>query len=99
MLQHVPLDDSLGKKAQGRAIECLYTIHKIKLIPEFKNQLYMKKIHKLTAHSFINSSHWVREDKTVKNWSQSSVETTTFRFALIHVTINVCKNKKKIIIQ
>ena len=41
------------------------------------------------AHSLTNSSQSVKDDSTSRNWSHNSVETTTYRFALIHVTIRV----------
>ena len=48
------------------------------------------------AHSLTNSSQSVKDESTSRNWSHNSVETTTYRFALIHVTIRVwniaCKN-------
>ena len=42
-------------------------------------------------HSLTSSSQRVREESTSRNWSHSSQETTTYRFALIHVTIRVWK--------
>ncbi len=39
----------------------------------------------------ISSSQSVRDERTSRNWSQSSAETTTYRLALIQVTINVWK--------
>ena len=44
----------------------------------------------LTDHSLMSSIHEVRDDSTARNSSQSSVEISTFRLALIHVTISVC---------
>lgn len=43
----------------------------------------------LTAHSRINSSHCVNDVNTSRNWSHNWVEITTFKLALIHVTIRV----------
>ena len=43
----------------------------------------------LTAHSLMSSIHEVSDDRTDRNSSQSSVEISTFRLALIHVTISV----------
>lgn len=59
----------------------------------YEDKIFKKKVTILTAHSLINSSHSVSEDKTDKNLSQSSVQITTFKFALIQVTMRVWGGK------
>lgn len=44
---------------------------------------------RLTAHSLISSSHCVKDVSTAKNSSHKAVDITTFKLALIQVTINV----------
>ena len=54
-------------------------------------RLHVYRLQPLTAHSLISSSQPVRDDSTWRKWSHNSVDICTFKLALIHVTINVCK--------
>lgn len=73
-------------------ITCFRSEPKSQMLAKLKHiQLSKKKVSLLTAHSLISSSQFVREVRTLRNWSHNSRGIITFKLALIQVTISVWK--------